>query len=69
MTEPAPVDDTRLAKLGLAAAVMLGNPERHTPLELRWAQQVLDLATALAEARRQLAGSADYRGEAGGADT
>jgi hypothetical protein len=54
VTEPAPVDDARLAKLGLAATVMLGNPGRHTPLELRWAQQVLDLATALVEARRQL---------------
>ncbi len=54
MTEPAPVDDARLAKLRLAAAIMLGNPDRHTPLELRWAQQVLDLATALAQARDEL---------------
>ena len=54
MIEPVPVDDARLAKLRLAAAVMLGHPDRHTPLELRWAQQVLDLATALAEARDRL---------------
>ena len=54
MTEPAPVDDARLLKLRVAAALMLENPDRHTPLELRWAQQVLDLATALVEARAEI---------------
>jgi len=30
---------------------VLGRGDRHTPLERQWAQQVLDLAAALAEAR------------------
>jgi hypothetical protein len=54
MSEPRPVDDRRLAKLQVASLVMLENPQRHTPLELRWAQEVLDLTVALREARDQL---------------
>jgi len=48
---PAPVDDRRLARLAAGALVVLGRGDRHTPLERQWAQQVLDLAAALAEAR------------------
>ncbi len=53
--EPEPVDDHRLTKLLVAAQAILGRPDRHTPLELEWARQVLDLATALRQARAELA--------------
>jgi hypothetical protein len=52
--EPVPVDNARLAKLRVAAALVLLHDDRHTPLELRWAQQVLDLATALQAARSEM---------------
>lgn len=55
MTEAGPVDDARLFKLRLAAVLILESADRHTPLELQWAQQVLDLSTALAESRQRLA--------------
>jgi hypothetical protein len=54
VSEAAPVDDARLFKLRLAAVLILEGSDRHTPLELQWAQQVLDLSTALAEARQRL---------------
>ena len=57
--EPAPVDDARLAKLRVAAALVLAHGDRHTPLERQWAQQVLDLTTALHAARVELDRRAD----------
>lgn len=50
--EAHPVDDERLQRLFTGAALVLARRDRHTPLERTWAQQVLDLASALAEARR-----------------
>ena len=47
----AAVDDARAMKLRLAAALVLQRGDRHSPLDRQWAQQVLDLATALLEAR------------------
>ncbi len=54
---PAPVDDRRLVRLYLGASAILDQPDRHTPLELRWAREVRDLCLALTEARRQSGGS------------
>jgi hypothetical protein len=48
---PAPVDDARLAKLRVAAALVLQRGDRHSPLERQWAREVFDLASALMEAR------------------
>jgi hypothetical protein len=49
-----PVDDRRLAKLQLGALAILKSDRPHTPLERRWAQEVLDLCVALGEARGSL---------------
>ncbi len=51
MSEARPVDDRRLARLQMAARLILERAPQHTPLELRWAQEVLDLTVALQEAR------------------
>lgn len=48
------MDDKRMAKIHMAARLILERPERHTPLELRWAKEVFDLTCALQEARDQL---------------
>lgn len=52
--QPNPVDAARLARLHLAARMILDRPDSHTPLELQWATEVLDLTTALDEARQDL---------------
>lgn len=53
--EPQPVDQARLARLHVAARAIVERPERHTPLELQWAKEVVDLTVALQEARNQVA--------------
>ena len=55
MTEPAPVDEARIARLYLAARLILDRPDRHTPLERQWAKEVFDLTVALQEARQEIA--------------
>jgi len=41
------VDDRRLARLQMAAALILQRGDAHTPLERQWAREVFDLAAAL----------------------
>ena len=55
MAEAAPVDETRIARLYLAARVILDRPDRHTPLERQWAKEVFDLTVALQESRQEIA--------------
>ena len=50
LPEPSPVDESRRAKLMLAAALVVSR-ETSTPLERRWASEVFDLCAALGEER------------------
>ena len=50
LPEPTPVDEGRRAKMMLAAVLVLRKPDV-TPLERRWATEVLDLCAALGEER------------------
>lgn len=52
---PDPVDEARIARLYLAARLILDRPDRHTPLERQWAKEVFDLTVALQEARQEIA--------------
>jgi len=52
LPEPTPVDERRRVTLQLAAALILGRGDAHTPLERQWARQVYDLTVALGEARQ-----------------
>lgn len=52
--QPDPVDDGRLRRLHVAATAILLRGEAHTPLERRWAREVLDLTAALRSAREEL---------------
>ena len=54
MTAPDAVDEARIARLYMAARVILDHPERHTPLERQWAKEVFDLTVALQEARQEV---------------
>jgi len=55
MTAPDPVDEGRIARLYMAARLILDRQDRHTPLERQWAKEVYDLTVALQEARQEIA--------------
>jgi hypothetical protein len=55
VAEAAPVDEARIARLYMAARLILDRPDRHTPLERQWAKEVFDLTVALQAARQEIA--------------